>query len=404
MQNINVYFWRRNCPDDQKRTAVYCRITAFNERVDFATDVKIENRFWDQDYQSIKTSSKEAIIGNNLLVQLRNKINEIIYRLSNGNAPITAKIIKNELKPKVTPDRILSLLQAYKKELDRAKKSNYAPSTLLKIGQSYSGMEFFITKILGKKDILFTDIDYNFIKDFEDWSHAEGRFHGRVKKRWKQNYFIGELSVIKRLTEDAFKRGIIKSTPFAGYSIKRDSATFKFLTQEEVSLIEQLEIKDNTDLSEARDLFVFCCFTGLAYADAYSLTKDSLIFDDGIGMCINKQRQKSKVEIFIPVLDKAKAIIRRYENRGSHKLLPSIPYHRYRNLLSEIEHLTGIKKPIRSHVARHTAATYFLNNNLPEEVVCRALGLSSVTVLKSTYGKFLNKTVIKHFKELTLNL
>jgi integrase len=403
MQNIFIYFWRRHYKDSDKRVSVYCRITVNGQRVNFATDVKVENRFWDQAYQLVKGTTPEAIIANRALVQLRNRINDTCSDLRKKNVLITPKAIKKELDGGTRLDEPATLLASYKRVVDRMKGGEYAQSSITKISRSYSGLVFFITKILGRRDITFEDVNYKFIKDFEDWSMSEGVFHGRSKKRWKTNYFISELSIIKRLVEEAFKMGIITSTPFVGYTMKRDSATFKFLTEGEVKAIDDIVFSDGQkNLEEARDVFIFCCYTGLAFADVHGLKKDAIVDNSEFGMCINKDRQKSKVEIFVPILDKPKNIIQKYENEFSESknVLPVIPYHSYREALSSIERLSGIKKPIKSHVARHTAATYFLNNNIPEEVVCKALGLSSVTVLRSTYGKFLNNTVAKHFKIL----
>lgn len=410
MRNVYICFFRRTSKDCDKKESVYCRITVDGLRAEFSTGVKIQNRLWDQSSQLIKGTSLDALIGNRVFIDLRNQINEIAQTLTKRGIVITAKIIHQELDGGNKVEHPTTLLASYKKEIERKQSqigSNYTKSSLDKINQSYKGLEFFVTKIIGKKDLHFADVDYKFIKSFENWAYTEGMFHGRSKKRWKTNYFIGEISIIKRLVEDAFKMGIIPSSPFVGYSPKREPAVFKFLSQTEVELIESVVFNESQKhLEETRDIFIFCCYTGLAFADVYGLSKDALVQNEDFGLCINKNRQKSNVEIFVPVLDKPRNIIAKYESIFSEaqNILPLIPYHKYREALKEIEVIAQIKKPIKSHVARHTAATYFLNNNIPEEVTCRALGLSSVTVLRSTYGKFLNKTVAKHFMGLKNNI
>jgi site-specific recombinase XerD len=157
-------------------------------------------------------------------------------------------------------------------------------------------------------------------------------------------------------------------------------------------------------LAEVRDIFLFSCYTGLAYVDVAKLTKNAIVADGNATTWIVVDRTKTGVMANIPLLPQAEKIIYKYKDHPkvlvSGKLLPMISNQKVNAYLKEISVLCGITKELSHHCARHTfATTVTLSNGVPIETVSKMLGHSS---LKSTqhYAKVLDKKVAADMERL----
>ena len=121
--------------------------------------------------------------------------------------------------------------------------------------------------------------------------------------------------------------------------------------------------------------------------------KDFQSNEEGI-LYLRKHRKKTGVEFFIVLLPEALAIARKYDFK-----LPLISNERYNSYLKEIGTICEIDKPMHSHIARHTAATWLLNQKIPLEMVAKVLG-HTTTKQTRHYAKLLDKSVFDEFKKL----
>ena len=222
--------------------------------------------------------------------------------------------------------------------------------------------------------------DKAFIEDLEAYFAQE--------KAFKLNTTAGYLTVLASLLKDLYKRRVIDTYPFMGYSIRWDVGTPRYITKEELRRIIDL---DDTQLGSyecvSRDMFLFSCFTGLSYTDIYHLTRDHLIEEGGMTW-IRKPRVKTGRMCHIPLLPEASAIIEQY--RGIHTrafrhepprgyLLP-IPGCDTVNIhLKKIAALCHIPKRLTFHMARHTFASQMtLAEGVSIESVSKMLGHSEI--------------------------
>lgn len=407
MHKISVLFWRRHSKDDLKEASVICRITVDGDRQEFPTSIKVINNNWNQKKQRVRGTSDEANAANRMLDQIKNDINNACVDLKRSETEITARSIIYEIGGGTKADKKYTILSLYKQEIEkkqRLKGVEFSLGTIRNTISFHRSMETFLKQHLKVDDLSILKVDYDFITQFEHWGKTT-ELPKRKKTKWTTNSLSNNMGMLKTILEECFKKGIIKSNPFINYSIKRVVTPYRFLTMEEVEKIEALTFTEKEQKLEiARDCFVFCCFTGLAFVDTKKLSYENLIEDPQYGPCISTERQKTGIEVFVPLLDKPMKILEKYKyhptsvKRGA--LLPMCSMTHYNEYLSKIQAKAGIEKKIRSHVGRHTAATYFLNNEIPEEIVCKALGIETVAVLRDTYGKLLNKTVSMHFNAL----
>lgn len=116
-------------------------------------------------------------------------------------------------------------------------------------------------------------------------------------------------------------------------------------------------------------------------------------------------REKTQVEISIPILSKAKEIINKYHDENSNEIFHIISNQRYNSYLKEIATIVGIDKRLTTHTARKTfASTVLLYNDVPIEIVSKLLGHSSITITEDSYGKIVQKKISSEIMKLSKKL
>ena len=179
------------------------------------------------------------------------------------------------------------------------------------------------------------------------------------------------------------------------------------MDQEEIQRLTEKEFSINR-LNLVKDIFVFSCFTGLAYADVKALNKDNIVIGIDGDRWIKTTRKKTKTKSNIPLLSSAKKILKKYEEHSdvlnSNKLLPILSNQKMNAYLKEIADLCEINKNLTFHLARHTfATTVTLTNGVPIESVSKMLGHKS---LKTTqhYAKIIDRKVSEDMAVLRAKL
>ena len=200
---------------------------------------------------------------------------------------------------------------------------------------------------------------------------------------------------IRALVTRALKFGLITANPYDRMKgeIKRgDNETVEFLTDAERDRIEGLTINDSM-LATVRDVFVFQCYTGMAYSDAMAFSLDKCQ-QDGDRLTYSAPRVKTGVWFYIRVLPKALEIAQKYGGR-----LPRVADQTCNANLKTIANVTGITKKLTTHVGRHTFATWMLRNGVPIEHVSKMLGHRKITQTQR-YAKLLPMDVYGMFDKV----
>lgn len=191
----------------------------------------------------------------------------------------------------------------------------------------------------------------------------------------------------------------MRKNPFYGYKMQQDETDPVFLTYQELKTILEKNFSVPR-LALVRDIFVFASFTGLAFADVSTLTKDNLVQDNNGDWWIRKgrvkleHRRRASSISNIPLLPVPLSILKKYEDNPvclkKNLCLPVICNQRMNSYLKEIADLCGIKKNLTTHTARHTfATTITLANNVPLQDVSAMLGHAS-TRMTQHYARVLN--------------
>lgn len=209
----------------------------------------------------------------------------------------------------------------------------------------------------------------------------------------------------KKVVLIGVKNGWISKDPFIGYKMSREAVNRNALTEKELLTIAGKDFK-NPRLNQVRDIFVFCCYTGLAYVDVNKLNRKDIIEGYRGEKWLVISRQKTDSQSRIPILPVALEILMRYADHPqcatNGQLLPVLSNQKMNAYLKEIADLCLIEKPITFHLARHTfATTVTLTNGVPIESVSKMLGHNSIKTTQ-IYAKIVDRKISEDMNLLKL--
>ena len=354
---------------------------------------------WNQKKECSKGKDRVAAELNHYINTVRAKVLPIHRELEIDNKPITADIIKDCFYGRDKVQR--SLLEVYAEHNEKCRAligKEYTESTVTKFDTSINRLKEYIRSCYHRDDIMLAELDGQFIRDFDFWL--------KTKKHCQNNSALKHLKNLKKIVRIALANDWIKKDPFYGIHFKQEEVNVEFLSREELDILmnKKFTIKR---LEQVRDIFVFCCFTALAFVDVQQLSREHLIKDNNGALWIRKARQKTNQMCNIPVLSIPQRILRKYEDNAEcikkGVLLPVISNQRMNAYLKEIADLCGITKRLTTHVARHTAATVvFLANDVSMENVSKILGHSNIRMTQH-YAKVLDSSIMREMVNVEKN-
>jgi integrase len=265
----------------------------------------------------------------------------------------------------------------------RVKQKLITPTTLSKYEVTKDYVTRYIKTELKKDDILVKDITPSFIDNLFVF----------LLEFMSNNTAIQKMKQVKRVIRFAVDEGYIKVSPYK-ITLKKEKKEVQPLTIKEVNIIRKKKI-DIKRLAQIRDLFVFECYTGLAFTDLMSLNDNDFHIDESGNKWIIKKRHKTNVVATIPLLPIALEILDKYNYKLPH--MSNVKYNAY---LKEIGDICGIKKSLHSHLARHTWATILLNAGMDMVSVSKCLGHSNSKITESTYAKVLPDKLFEKAKKV----
>ena len=271
----------------------------------------------------------------------------------------------------------------------------YAPLTLQRYETALKHLLIFTKKQYGLTDLHLAEVDNKFITDFE--------FYLKATAGCQHNSAMKHIKALKKIVRIALANDYIRKDPFVHYRITQRPVNRECLTEEEIRLLSNKELPVKR-IAIVRDLFLFQCYTGLAYKDLERLTIDNIQTGiDGHNWAFIK-RGKTGVPCHIPLLPQAETILDKYRDHLcrtlKNRLLPVPTNQKMNSYLKEIGDLCGIKKDLHTHLARHTyATTITLSNGIPMETVSRILGHRKLQTTQ-LYAKVLDEKISKDIEHL----
>lgn len=253
-------------------------------------------------------------------------------------------------------------------------------------------MEEFIQAKYRVKDIALKEVTHSFLVGFEQYL--------RTEKQCCQNTAAKFLQTLRMIIIEAKNNGWIFNDPFANYRIRLKKVDRGYLTDEELQRILQKKMPCGR-LEQVRDVFIFSCFTGLAYIDVRNLTKENIRTSFDGKLWIMTHRHKTQTSVNVPLLKVPQMLLKKYEGTlPDGRLLPVLSNQKLNSYLKEIADLCGIEKNITFHLARHTfATTMTLAKGVPIETVSKMLGHTNI-VTTQIYARITNDKIGRDMQAL----
>ncbi len=393
-----VFYLRRYKANDGK-APIYARITVDARRVDIAIKRNIEIVNWNGLKGMAKSKGDEFKKLNTYLEQIRSRIVECYQELQLKKQLVTAEAIKNKFLG--IEEKEHSLMSVFDFHNDQM-KNILEWGTMKNYYTTKAYFQLYLKDVYHTQDIYLSQLNYKFVAGYEifmkDYKPVESK-----KKTCGQNTVMKHIERLRKVVNMAIKYEWLDKDPFMKFKPTFIRTSREFLTTGELGAIETKKLTIGR-LQHARDMFVFSCYTGLAYIDAFNLTPENMVLGMDGGHWISTARKKTDQPIRIPLLPKAMSIIEKYKNDpialAKGKLLPCYSNQKLNAYLKEIADLCNINKPLTTHIARHTfATTVTLSNGVPIETVSKLLGHSSIKTTQ-IYAKVIEKKVSEDMQTL----
>lgn len=386
--SFSFKFYLVDARSKHKGTPIYCRITINRKKAEFFTQHYAPLNKWDEAKQRVKGNVEL----NAILAGIEKKITSLHNQEILAERFPTASELKDAYLGKdIQRTKLLDYYEQFESEIKEL-PDQYTIATLKKYATIRIHLGNYLDSI-SKRGILFSDVKLKHVNEFE--------FYLRSVSKLNVNTSTKYLKQLKAIFNRAIQFGIIKENPFLGYKFKNEKTFRTFLTKDELENLEKLEVP-NESLDRVKDCFLFSCHSGIRFGDLYQLSGKDKQTDKQGNVWISIMMQKTGEPLRIPLTEKAKNILKKYEAyaASTNQLLPMISNQKLNTYLKVLANLCDIKKDLTFHVARHTfATTVTLSNEIPLEVVSKLLGHTSVRTTQ-IYAKITNDYLLSSIDKL----
>lgn len=377
---------------------IYLRITIDGKRKEITTKRHIEPEKWNPITQKVNGNSEEVKALNSYLKTLEQEVFDTQHTILKDKNFVTIEVLKNILQgEEERPMLLVPIFKEHNRKFKELVGQEYAAATLQRYETTLKHVQQFLKWKYKVTDIAIKKIDHSFITEFDFFLRSERKCANNSTVKYIKNF-----GKIIRICLDSHW---IERDPFSNFKAKLVEVKRIYLTEDELQSVVDKQFSTER-LTKIRDIFVFSCFTGLAYADAKKLDKSQIVKGIDGENWIYTSRQKTDSQCNIPLLPVAQSILDRYVNDpeciNKGILLPILSNQKMNEYLKEIATLCGISKDFTFHTARHTfATTVTLSNGVPIESVSKMLGHKDIKITQH-YAKILNSKVSEDMKALKL--
>ncbi len=399
MKIITNFSLRKNRESADGKSPIYVRFTIKNKRVDLSTGIFVPQDQWDENKQHLKGKIPGARVLNDRLDKMKTEIQDIYNQLRSSGEEFDATTVKNRLLNTEESKGVLFVFDYYLNSILAKLNKGYSMETYKHYKSSRKRLAEFINTQLKKSDVPIQSINYRFLDSFDIYIKKD--FNNQQNTAWNYHKHF------RRVLNLAISLDYIDKNPYSKFKVGLDETHREILSMEELQRLEDKNIQIER-LSVVRDIFIFACYTGLSFSDIAKLSRTHLQHGADGKEWIIIDRSKTNNRCRIPILPKAREILKRYEDypKLSNKdiLLPILTNQKMNSYLKELGDICDINKNITMHIARHTFATSVtLSNGVPIETVSKILGHTS---LKTTqiYAKVLDKKISEDMDMLQAKL
>lgn len=389
-----LFYLKRNAPKSNGLVPVMCRITVNGKISQFSCKLDVDEKHWDVKTGRMTGRSVVALEANRMLDKIRVGINKAYQDICDRDNYVTAEKVRNTfLGMGMNHETLLAVFRQHNEDYAKQVGKIKSQRSYWKYCTVYNHLSEFIRQRYKVSDIALKELAPAFITDFELFL--------RTEKNHCTNTIWSYMMPFKRIIYMSINNGWLQRDPFYAYSITKEETKRGFLSKEEIKMLIEGSFKKKS-YELIRDLFIFCCFTGLSWTDMANLTKENLQTSFDGHLWIKTNRQKTGTETNLRLLEVPLRIIKKYEGCSENgKLLPVPCYPNCKNGIKVIAKKCGIEKNVTWHTARHSfATTVCLSNDMPIETLSKMLGHRSIRTTQ-IYAKITAEKVSNDMEKLS---
>ena len=388
-----LFFLKRDKQKANGTVPLFCRITVDGQEVRFGMKCDIHPKYWDVKAGKAIGRTTEALKINALIENTQAAIHKIYRELQERENYVTAEKIKNIfLGIEQKQHTLLELFDRHNHERKAQIGINLSKSTYGKYCTVRRLVADFLLYKYSMSDISIKEINHQFLSDFENYLF--------VAHEYAKNTVVTILKKLRHIIETALNQELIHRNPFKSFKLQWQKTDRGYLTQSELESMIDFRFKEE-DLEKARDIFVFCAFTGMSYSDVKCLTNSNIQTSFDGKLWIKGKRKKTDTEFNIPVLPVANVILEKYRGQANNDLaIPVFSLVNYNILLKKVAQFCGITKNVSSHLARHTFATLTLTKGVSIESVSKMLGHTNIGTTQ-IYARITDKKIGREMSAFT---
>jgi hypothetical protein len=297
LQPLKIHFYPKSSESQTGECRLYMRLVLSGKRTEISLKYDLTKDDWDEKMQTLKMSNPNRGFVLNLTNKYRQMAMEVYQQLIQRGMELDVNIIRQKLTGSEKSNTSLepTLMTLFTRITERKKAlagRNNTKRTIQKYGRCKSHLTIFIKKYYNKEDMKFSQLNLQFVEDFELYLKTDGKCC--------HNTSMKHIQTFKTIYKSAVAHGYTDKDPFQKYKIRLEEVVRDYLSEREIEALIKLE-PPHEGLANARDLFLFCCFSGLAYIDLKNLCVRNIQFENG-RFWVRTRRQKTNVKSNIPLL------------------------------------------------------------------------------------------------------
>ena len=390
-----LFYLKKNNLKPDGKAPIMGRITVNGSISQFSCKLNIKPDLWDIKANKAAGKSIEAQKINQKLDNIKTQIGKQYQNICNKDNFVSAEKVKNAYLGFGDEYRTFfsiadEFYESYAKRVGKDRTEGSYEQLMI----NRRRVEMFLRDRYNLSDIPIKEIEPQFIEDYYSYLLEDRKLAGST--------LLTAITKLKQIMLIAQRKGYVQINPFAAFRFKAKTRDRGYLTEDELQRFMTVELRRYKQ-RQIRDIFVFCAFTGLAYADVKKLTFDDIQTSFDGELWLIAKRKKTGTTFYVKLLPIAKQLIEQYRLVAKSQFVFPVPSNaeNMNRCLRRIAKQCGITKRISSHMARHTmATTVCLSQGVPIETVSQMLGHTNIHTTQ-IYAKITNEKISKDMAALT---
>jgi len=373
---------------------IYVRITYHGKRKQFSSGQYISYKNWNSKQQLVEPPEPDAQLKNTQLSLIKTKLSQAFLFLQVKGSDFNVEDIYRQYKGE-TNKNDFGVMEVYHLHTAKIKMLigiDIKQVTYEKYVESGRHLQSFIKHKYKSNDTQIKRLKSSFLEQYD--------YFLKTEKKLQQSTINKAIQRFRKVIKFAIAEDYLVKNPFLLYRPKKVKKELVYLSPEQLKTLEETIFKTKR-LEYIKDLFVFCCYTGLGFKEMKELKHSDISLDAEGNKWLTIHRNKTERNYKVVILPKAEKVLLKYSDSNEARVFPSISNANFNAYLKEIAAIIGVEFNLTHHVARKTfATTVLLYNGVSMDVVSKLLGHRKLQTTQEHYGEILTQRISMELEKL----